>query len=260
MNILTSIRQFLKHHFGTFFDNMEEFYLEDTLALIQGILSAHSSISSIAKDELTSLSHSTLTRFVNGHDEFWKSLKNKTSADIFKSTQNKSLLLVVDDTQVPRRGKHIPFTVKSYDHCSGRFQNSQVVLTIGVVVNGSFFPIDMLFSNVKGGVGIQQMTKNDQLIQWLKKKSKEVEGATLIGDSWFTHSYVAESAVMRFKMNFIGRIRSNFKFRMDSSMLSVGEYQRNVDMNEAQEVEIDGKKIRVHERISYIAPLKNWTR
>ena len=191
MNILTSIERFLNHHFSSFFDNIEEFYYKNTSAIVQGILSRqHSSISSIAKDKLIGLSHSTLTRFVNGHKEFWDALRNKINANIFKDVRNKPFLLVVDDTQIPRRGKHIPFATKSYDHFSGRFQNAQVVLTVGIIKDNAFSPIDMLFSNVEGDVENQQMTKNDQLITCMKKHGKEIKEATLLGDSWFllTHT------------------------------------------------------------------------
>ena len=251
MNILTSIERFLNHHFSFFFDNIEEFYYKNTLAIVQGILSQeHSSISSIAKDKLIGLSHSTLTRFINGHNEFWDDLRDRINASIFKDVRSKPFLLVVDDTQIPRRGKHIPFVTKSYDHCSGKFQNAQVVLTVGIIKDNIFYPIDMLFSNVKGGVENQQMTKNDQLIAWMKEHGKEIKGATLLGDSWFTHSYVVEAAVKWFEMNFIGRIKSSFKVKIGSSVMSVGEYQKQLDMAKAQEVEINGEKMRVHERIS----------
>ena len=165
INILTSIRSFLRHDFGAFFDNFEDFYQHNVLSLVQGILSGkHSSISSIFKDELVDLSHTTLTRFVNGHGEFWSLLDKKIMENTIKDFKNKPMLLVVDDTQLPRRSKRIPFVTKAYDHCSNRFQDAQALLTVGSVSNELFSPLKMLFSNVKGNSKEQQLTKNDQLI------------------------------------------------------------------------------------------------
>jgi len=39
---------------------------------------------------------------------------------------------------------------------------------------------------------------------WLKDNAKQIRGSTLLGDSWFTHSYVVESAVKWYGMKFIG--------------------------------------------------------
>ncbi len=196
MNILTSIRSFLKHDFGTFLGNFEGFYYKDLLTLVQGIVSKkHSSISSMSKDALIDSSHTTFTRFVNEHASFWSELDDEISKRIFKDFKSKPMLLVVDDTQLPRSGKKIPFVTRAYDHCTNEFQNAQVILTIGAISNETFLPLEMLFSNVGGTSTAQQLTKNDQLIQWLKDNSKEIKGSTLLGDSWFTHSYVVEAAV-----------------------------------------------------------------
>ncbi len=75
MNILTSVRSFLEKDFGAFFRDSEDFYLNDLLALVQGIISKrHSSISSMSKDTLIDLSHTTLTRFINERAQFWSKL------------------------------------------------------------------------------------------------------------------------------------------------------------------------------------------
>ncbi|MCW1300591.1 MAG: hypothetical protein OH335_04140 [Candidatus Parvarchaeota archaeon] len=63
------------------------------------------------------------------------------------------------------RVKKIPFVTKAYDHRENKFQNAQIVLTIGAISNEIFLPLEMLFSNVKGTSAAQQITKNDQLIQ-----------------------------------------------------------------------------------------------
>jgi hypothetical protein len=263
MSILTSIHSFLRHDFGDFFDNFEDFYQNNVLSLVQGILSKkHSSISSIAKDELVDLSHTTLTRFVNGHVEFWSLLDKKIREKTLKSFEDKPMLLVVDDTQLPRRSKKIPFTTKAYDHCSNRFQDAQVLLTIGSVSNGTFSPLEMLFSNVKGKSKEQQVTKNDQLVQWLKDNSKEIKGSTLLGDSWFSHSYVVETAVMRYKMNFIGSVKGSYIFRDRATDIveKISKYTKELHISEFECFEIDGEKIYVHETIaelhSFRIPMK----
>ncbi|MCW1306020.1 MAG: hypothetical protein OH335_04575 [Candidatus Parvarchaeota archaeon] len=80
-------------------------------------------------------------------------------------------------------------------------------MTIGAISNEAFLPLEMLFSNVKGTSAAQQITKNDQLIQWLKDNAKEIKGSILLGDSWFTHSHVVEHvvevAVIWYGMKFI---------------------------------------------------------
>ena len=107
MNILTSIRSFLEKDFGSFFCDFEEFYLEDLLGLVQGIISKkHSSVSSISKDASIDLSHTTLTRFMNGHEEFWSKLDKEIMTWILEQFNSKPMILVVDDTQLPRKSKN----------------------------------------------------------------------------------------------------------------------------------------------------------
>ena len=87
MNILTSIRSFLEKDF-------EAFYLEDLLGLVQGIISKkHSSVSSISKDALIDLSHTTLTRFMNGHEEFWSELDKEIMTWILEQFNSKPMIL-----------------------------------------------------------------------------------------------------------------------------------------------------------------------
>ncbi len=45
-------------------------------------------------------------------------------------------------------------------------------------------------------------------------------------------------------------MKSSFKVKIDSSVMSVGEYQKNLDMTQVQEAKINVEKMRVHERIS----------
>ncbi|MGC9140176.1 hypothetical protein [Athalassotoga sp.] len=112
-------------------------------------------------------------------------------------------LLVVDDTQLPRKSEKIPFVTKAYDHCENKFQNVQVVLTIGSVSGGNILAIrDAVFKRSTSSE--QQLTKNDQLIQWLKDNARKIKGSTLLGDSWFTHSYIVKAAVKWYGMKFIG--------------------------------------------------------
>ncbi len=149
MNILTSVRSFLKKDFGTFFCDLEDFYLNDLLALIQGIISKrHSSISSMSKDALIDLSHTTLTRLINERAQFWSKLDKEIMTRTLEQFKSEPTLLIVNDTQLPRKSEKIPFMTKAYDHCENKFQNAQVILTIGSVSGGTFLPLEMLFSNV----------------------------------------------------------------------------------------------------------------
>ena len=76
MTILTSIRAIVKYHFGDYFENISEHYLNNLLILIQGLLSSRNrSISMIASDPLNTRSHTTLTRFLNHNEPFWAELE-----------------------------------------------------------------------------------------------------------------------------------------------------------------------------------------
>jgi hypothetical protein len=63
---------------------------------------------------LNKVAHTTLTRFVNGHPSFWKNLE-KLIQKVILSTSSEKMILVVDDTQLARRSKKIPFTTPTYD-------------------------------------------------------------------------------------------------------------------------------------------------
>jgi len=199
MNIPASIEHFVQLRFGDFFSSIEAFYLKDILILIQGMLElGHRSISSIARDPLNKVAHTTLTRFVNGHPNFWKNLE-KLIQEVILSTSSEKMILVVDDTQLARRSKKIPFTTPTYDHNQKRYCQAQVLLTVGRVSDG-FFPLEMMFSNSNGGP-----TKIERLIDWLKEN--EIRDAVLLEDSWYTNSHVIESCKLWFAITFIGKVR-----------------------------------------------------
>ncbi|MCW1306109.1 MAG: transposase [Candidatus Parvarchaeota archaeon] len=178
-HVLTSIRSF-KKDFGNFFCDIEKFYFKICLHLFKYIKKRYSSISSISM-ALIDLSH-TLTRFMNAHAQMWSKLDKEITKKTIEKFKHEPMLLVVDDTQLPRKGRKIPFVTKAYDHCKNKFQNAQIVLTIGAISNETSLPLEMLFSNVKGTSAAQQITKNDQLIQWLKDNAKEIKGSILLGD------------------------------------------------------------------------------
>ncbi|MFP4461098.1 MAG: hypothetical protein ACLFQE_02765 [Thermotogota bacterium] len=72
MTILTSIQAIVKYHFGDYFENISEHYLNNLLILLQGLLSDRNrSISMIASDPLNRRAHTTLTRFLNHNEFFW---------------------------------------------------------------------------------------------------------------------------------------------------------------------------------------------
>ncbi|HOF24611.1 MAG TPA: hypothetical protein PLB79_08655, partial [Thermotogota bacterium] len=77
MTILPRVKQIVQERFGTFFDSIEGFYLKNFLILIQGLLTnSYTSISAIAADEHYGVSHTTLFRFLQSHEEFWVTMKN----------------------------------------------------------------------------------------------------------------------------------------------------------------------------------------
>ncbi len=251
MSILASIEYFVQLHFGDFFSSIEAFYLKDILILIQGILEpGHNSISSIARDPLNNVAHTTLTRFVNGHPDFWNNLE-KLIQKVILSTSSDKMILVVDDTQLARRSKKIPFTTLTYDHNQKRYCQAQILLTVGRVSDG-FFPLEMMFSNSKEGP-----TKIERLIDWLKEN--EIRDAVLLGDSWYTNSHVIESCKLWFGITFIGKVRGNLLFKTEDSITRVSHYQDSV-RDFSEEVIIRDKTVRLHQRVvrlkSVRVPLK----
>ena len=94
---------------------MEEFYLEDMAISIQGILEGYSqSISAIAEHSLIKIHRTTLLRFLNEHDEFWKEMKKRFQVLLFDKGEK---TLVVDDTHLERKSKvsRVPFGTHYFD-------------------------------------------------------------------------------------------------------------------------------------------------
>ncbi len=138
MNIMPSISKITKSIFESVFEVYESFHSKDSLMLVQGVLIGRGkSINSIATHNLSKVSHTTLTRFLNGHDEFFKEME-KTFERYVMSVNEDAYIL--DDTQIERRSTKSPFVYKNFDHANGRYVNSQSLLTIGTVVNGEFIP------------------------------------------------------------------------------------------------------------------------
>jgi hypothetical protein len=142
-NILTSIEEIVKGHFGELFEIIESFYLKNFLILIQGLLTqTNTSVSGMTLNSLNALSHTTLTRFLRGYNPFWENLQKALWNVLGSKTQSKRIL-VLDDTLVERKGKQIPHASKQYDHCQNRYTKGQIVLTIGELLI-QHFPLKRL--------------------------------------------------------------------------------------------------------------------
>jgi hypothetical protein len=77
MNILASIEHFVQLRFGDFFSSIEAFYLKDITDSYTGNTGAWPSFDLLnTRDPLNKVAHTTLTRFVNGHPNFWKNLRS----------------------------------------------------------------------------------------------------------------------------------------------------------------------------------------
>jgi len=254
MNILTSIKAFVKYHFGEYFENIANFYLENLLSLLQGLLSERcDSISKIAANLLNKRAHTTLTRFLNEHDAFWPELE-KHFQEVFTPPCQKSVV-IADDSLLEKRGKHIPFVSKVFDHCTHHFKNAQTILTIGENINGCFYPLDILFSQSKGkikGKGkkklkakrkeAQQQTKNDILVNWLKANQEKVD--VIVADSWYTNAYLIEVCHKWVHCAFVGQLKSSLILRAGNKKMRVKELVREAKMNRS--VSINGKTIQFH--------------
>ena len=244
MNIMPSISKITKSIFGPLFEVYESFHSKDSLMLVQGVLIGRGkSINSIATYNLSKVSHTTLTRFLNGHDEFFKDMKKAFERYVMSVNEDTYIL---DDTQIERRSTKLPFVYKNFDHANGRYVNSQSLLTIGTLVNGEFIPLEMKF--VEKG-----KNKNEEVIRWLKQ-SEINEGSLVIFDSWYTHSEIIETCKMVLGLEAIGMAKSNLKLKIGDSEKSVGQYQRQVKFT--KEVEILSKEVKIHEEIGYFKSIR----
>jgi len=248
MTILPRIKQIVQERFGTFFDSIEGFYLKNFLILIQGLLTnSYTSISAIAADEHYGVSHTTLFRFLQSHEEFWVTMKNLLFSlfrrqMVGEGTSQHRHILVIDDTQIARRGKLIPFASKHYDHCDNRFILSQVILTIGEVKNKVFQPLEMLFAKPSKEEGEPYRSKIEMAISWLKDHS--IRGAIIIADSWYTNAPLIESCKKLFESDFIGRFKSNIILCIDGEWKKVKDLVANAPMNRT--FRLGNKVIRYH--------------
>jgi len=138
-------------------------------------------------------------------------------------------ILVIDDTQIPRRGKLIPFASKHYDHCDKRFILSQVILTIGEVKNKVFQPLDMLFAKPSKEEGEPYRSKIEMAISRLKDHF--IRGAIIIANSWYTNAPLIESCKKLFESDFIGRFKSNIILCVDGELKKVKDLVAKATMN-----------------------------
>lgn len=237
MNIMPSIFKIVKALFSELFDSVEPFYLKDTLILVQGILNGEgSSLNRISRSEANRVSHTTLARFLSGHVEFWDRLEAAVRKYLLDARGN---VFIVDDTQLKRSSKKIPFVKRNYDHVNGRYEDSQVLVVIGKLVEGEFMALEMKFFDKAEG------TKSDAVVRWLK--SQEFEGGTvLVGDSWYTHSEIIEWC-KRLGTDMVGRLKSNLKMNADGKTVKVGRYQKEKMLD--REGEISGKRIKYREEV-----------
>ena len=247
MNIMPSISKITKSIFSSLFENVESFYFKDTLMLVQGILAGRGkSINSIATHVLSGVSRSTLTRFLNAHDEFFERMKDIFEGYVQRTNED---VYVLDDTHIERRSTKLPFVYKNFDHASGRYVNSQSLLTTGTLVNGEFIPLQMRF--VEKG-----KSKNKKVVQWLKR-SNIPNGSLVIFDSWYSHSEIIETCKMVLGVDAVGMAKSNLKLRisdLSDSTMSVGQYQRRVRFT--NEVDMSSKKVKIHESIGYFKSIR----
>ena len=81
----------------------------------------------------------------------------------------------------------------------------------------------------------------------------------MLGDSWFTHSYVVKSAVKWYGMKFIGSIRRSYICRNAKTgfIVKISKYVEGLSESEFKCFEINGEKIYVHEEIVEIQDFRS---
>ena len=234
MNIVPSIEKIFKGYFGEFFETIPEFFLKNFLILVQGILSKkHSSISDIARDPLNHCAHTTLTRFLKFHDEFWNEMKKIVQAKVNASCTEKKVY-IIDDTLVERRGKQIPFVSKRFDHCTGQYTQGQVILTVGAILKRVFQPLEMLFSAGSEEKDKSTDSKNEMAVCWLK--ANNVSDVVVIGDNWYTNAYIIESCHFWLKSTFIGQVKGGIILKTAGKEVKVKNLVSSAKLNRSVKV------------------------
>ena len=245
MNILSSIAGIINRYFGVYFESLPEFYLKNFSVLVQGLISnEYDSISKIASCPLNSMSHSTLTRFLSSYEEFWKELE-KVFQETVQGDDVKHRILIADDSLLEKRGKHIPYVSKAYDHCTGHFKNAQTILTIGESSKGRFHPRDILFSEFTDkDRGKQQNSRNEMLVNWLRDNKQE--NTILVADSWYTNSYLIEACNLWFDSSFIGMMKGNriLKLSEEEDEKKISELVNSVPLY--RKTFVRGQRIKYH--------------
>lgn len=211
----------------------------------------------IASDPLNNRSHTTLTRFLNHNERFWAELEKCFCSVISKPT-NRKRIFVADDSLLDKCGKRIPFVSKAFDHCTNQFKNAQTILTIGEVLNGVFYPFSILFAASKTKAKAmtkksQQTSKNDLLVNWLKGNKGTYQ--VLIGDSWYTNSYVIEACQNWFHVPFIGQLKKNQKVKIGNQVMTIQTLIASVKLNRS--VQVNDKCIRYHSYEAFVQAIRH---
>jgi len=104
------------------------------------------SIAMFSKDALLSFSAAkkdALYDLLNREDLDWRKLQRLTAKKVIKaSNKNKLSAFVIDDTVKARRGKKMPGVSSHFDHLTARCVMGQQVVTLGVVNDEQFVPVD----------------------------------------------------------------------------------------------------------------------
>ncbi|MFP4461099.1 MAG: transposase [Thermotogota bacterium] len=155
-------------------------------------------------------------------------------------------------------GKHIPFVSKAFDHCTNQFKNAQTILTIGEVLDGVFCPNSILFATSKTKAKAitkksQQTSKNDMLVNWLKENKGTHQ--VLIGDSWYTNSYIIEACQNWFEVPFIGQLKKNQKVKIGNQVMTIQALIASAKLNRSAQV--NDKRIRYRSYEAFVQAIRN---
>lgn len=113
------------------------------------------SVGMFSRESLLSFSAAkkdALYDLLNREDLNWRKLQLLTTKKVIRDTDSSAVrAFVVDDSVKIRRGKKMPGVSSHFDHLTGRCVMGQQVLTLGLVTEAQFVPLDneIFISNTK---------------------------------------------------------------------------------------------------------------
>ncbi len=156
--------------------------------------------------------------FFKREDLNWRGLNYRVARAVYQRCgfkRSSQHAFVIDDTIVSRRGKKMEGVSAHYDHCLGKTVIGQQVMTLGLVADDGFLPLDSeLFISSKKVQRLNHMHRDGrsvvarryrcakrqsepQMVIGMLKKAMRMgfEAPYLVADSWYGTKRIIQSAL-----------------------------------------------------------------